>query len=198
MTHQAKQSLRQRIKKLRRTLTSSQRHDASIAVWLRVIEQPFFKEAQHIGLYMPIQGELDTRPILQTASLNDKHIYLPIVKPEASILHFYHYTLKMKMALNQYGILEPPEQIAERIAPENLDLVFVPLVAFDAACHRLGMGKGYYDRTFAFCQHATKPMLVGLGYAFQEVPLVPTTDTDIVLHKIVTHQSIFENPKRNR
>lgn len=195
MTHQAKQSLRQKIKKLRGNLSTSQRYDASIAVWLRILEQDFFIEAQHIALYMPIQGELDTNPILQTSARLGKNIYLPIVKSQASTLDFYHYTFKMKMAMNQYGILEPPEEASEYIEPQKLDLVFVPLVAFDVHCRRLGMGKGYYDRTFAFRQHLSKPMLVGLGYAFQEVPLVPNNETDIALDKVITHQTIFENPK---
>ena len=92
---------------------------------------------------------------------------------------------------NRFGILEPTLEGNRLIPARNLDLVLVPLVAFDRTGKRLGMGKGYYDQTFAFLkQENTRkmPHLIGLAYGFQEIADLPMDDWDIPLYGIATEQ----------
>lgn len=190
----SKQAIREHIKKQRMALSESQKHQAAIGAWLQVINLPEFEKANHIGCYVATRGELETRPILQTILKLGKTSYLPIVKPKESLLAFYRYDLNKKMKLNQYGILEPIPNGTNHIDAQSLDLVLVPLVAFDNECHRLGMGKGYYDRTFAFRKTQKRPLLIGLAYSFQNVFDLPTDPFDIDIDIVVTNQKTYKNP----
>lgn len=187
-----KKTIRKRINAQRKLLSQDQRMNAAIAVWQQVIQQPFFDTALRIGFYQPVRGELDPQPIFQTAMRFNKRLYLPVVKDNDAILHFYRYIVSMKMIQNKYGILEPSPMGNKQVDPLKLDLVFVPLVAFDALGHRLGMGKGYYDRTFANRTPSDKPILVGLAYEFQQVDDLPFLPHDVLVDYVVTNKTIYK------
>jgi len=89
---------------------------------------------------------------------------------------------------NQYGIAEPKRNPRDAIAPWKLDIVITPLVAFDRDGNRLGMGKGYYDRTFSTKQHGwRKPKLVGLAFSLQEATFIHHA-WDVPLDMVVTER----------
>ena len=91
---------------------------------------------------------------------------------------------------NAYGIAEPTGRVL--INPRRLDLVLTPLVAFDAYGTRLGMGGGHYDRSFHFLlhrRHWLRPKLIGVGYRFQQVPVIRRQPWDIPLWAAVTDRS---------
>ena len=97
------------------------------------------------------------------------------------------------MRRNHLGILEPIR--VRRISTRNLDLVFVPLVAFDARGMRLGTGAGYYDRAFAFLARRTRwihPRLVGLAYSFQQAPHIEGAAHDVLLHAVITDKGYIK------
>jgi 5-formyltetrahydrofolate cyclo-ligase len=90
---------------------------------------------------------------------------------------------------NFFGILEPPRD--RRADARTLDLVLTPLVAFDSRGGRLGVGRGYYDRCFAFLRHRrswVRPKLVGVGYSFQEIPPIELEPWDVRLWGAVTER----------
>ncbi len=186
-----KQKIRKHIKAKRQQLTSHQKNYASTAVWLQITRQQYFIKAQKIAFYMTMQGELDPMPILQTAFRLGKKIYLPIIDTSENKLRFCRYTTSMRMHKNQYGIWEPNHTPNDWIYPNALDLVFIPLVAFDKQCNRLGMGKGYYDRLFQKYQNNLKPLRIGLAYQFQKIHAVPTSERDVPLHSVVTEKKIY-------
>ena len=97
---------------------------------------------------------------------------------------------------NSYGI---PEPLSKGNRPAcNLDIVLMPLVAFDKQGNRLGMGGGYYDKTFAFKRQTLwrkKPILVGLSHHFQQVDELNNDNWDIPLTAIVTNQKIWHIKK---
>jgi 5-formyltetrahydrofolate cyclo-ligase len=106
----------------------------------------------------------------------------------------------MDIATNRLGIPEPADTDAS-LAPDALDVVLVPLLGFDRRGHRLGFGGGYYDRSFAFLrdvERPAKPLLVGIGYALQEVERVPHEDWDVPLDYVATERELidFTNPER--
>lgn len=191
-----KQSIRTHVKTLRSKLSETQIHHAAIGVWLQLMNQSFFKSAKNIACYMPMNNELDTKPILQSLNRMDKNTYLPVIGKNQRKLSFYRYTLSQKMHRNQYGIIEPVTITNDCIPPEKLDLVLMPLVAFDDNCHRLGMGKGYYDQTFAFCKSSPKPLLVGIAYPFQNVYNLPTDEFDVDMDYVITNQQVYKKPEK--
>lgn len=122
-----------------------------------------------------------------------KKCYLPVLSSSTEkLLQFAEYTPNTQLAPNRYDILEP--QAAKTIAPEQLDLVIMPLVAFDDWGNRLGMGGGYYDKTFAFLREEKNkmPVLIGLAYAMQEVSTLPADEWDVPLRGILTETGFKE------
>lgn len=186
-----KQNIRQRIKARRAGLSNKTQAKAATAVFRQVISQPFFKQAQSIAFYMPTRGELSPQPILLHALKQKKAVYLPVIQANPTRLAFYRYRPQQTLNKNNFGILEPRCNAHNHIAPLALDLVFFPLVAFDKKGNRLGMGKGYYDRTFQKGLHKTKPMRIGLAYAFQQLSHVPTSKRDVPLHAIFTEKEHY-------
>lgn len=132
---------------------------------------------------------MDPAALLLDAIADGKRLYLPRVPfQHDGALQFFTWDPDSAMQSNRLGIPEPVETESTRIAPEKLDLVLAPLLAFDLHGHRLGMGGGYYDRTFAFLKsgaHA-RPMLLGLAYEFQRLENIPQASWDVPLAGVVT------------
>jgi 5-formyltetrahydrofolate cyclo-ligase len=109
-------------------------------------------------------------------------------------LHFAPWQSGDDVQPNRYGIPEPVEP-AELFEPFQLDLVLVPLLGFDRRGHRLGHGGGYYDRSFAFLKEQvrpTEPLLVGIAYAFQELPRIEAAKWDVALDFIATDRELID------
>ncbi len=97
------------------------------------------------------------------------------------------------MRKNNFGIAEPGDR--GRILTAELDVVLVPLVGFDDAGNRLGMGGGFYDRHFSFLRsrtHFRRPRLIGVAYEMQRLPKLPTDPWDVPLWAVVTDRGIHK------
>ncbi|CAN5225461.1 hypothetical protein BH24PSE2_BH24PSE2_22430 [soil metagenome] len=128
----------------------------------------------------------------------DKQVYLPIVRPNGGLL-FARWARGMQLHPNRFGIPEPPLANARCIDPRSLDLVLTPLVAFDAQGRRIGMGAGFYDRTFSFLNtqpRAARPMLVGTAYDMQRVEHIDADPWDVTLDAVATEERVYD--LRNR
>lgn len=117
---------------------------------------------------------------------DNKNCYLPILTAEKSLL-FVPFQQGDPLIPNQYGIGEPVNQ-QQTISAEKLDMVILPLVAFDQRGNRLGTGGGYYDRSFAWKRNVRdkKPMMIGLGYAAQQADELPEEAWDIRMDGVIT------------
>jgi 5-formyltetrahydrofolate cyclo-ligase len=153
--------------------------------------QAFFPQSQHIACYIPYQDEFDATPLIEAVWAAKKACYVPVVQAE-KWLRFVRYDDGAALRKNQYGILEPTRQ-EQVIPPDELDVVVLPLLAFDRYGHRLGTGGGYYDRTFAFLrgEENPKPSLVGLAYAAQETTEIEADPWDVPLNAIVTEKNVI-------
>ncbi len=182
--------LRQAIRGQRQALSYRERQKRSSALCAQLFRQPLFRRARNIALYLPADGEIDTATIIGHCWTNAKKVYLPVLRPFLdNSLWFARYTADMQLVSNRYGIAEPQSVHRQRVKPLALDLVLMPLVGFDLQGNRLGMGGGYYDRSFAFLLRRSswkKPCLVGLAYDFQQLKKLPAQAWDVPLTAVAT------------
>src|SRR5690606_29128219 len=114
-----------------------------------------------------------------------KRIALPVVSG-GGVMQFHRYRRATPLIENRFGICEPAPGAA-RVAPLAVDLLLVPLVAFDDAGVRLGMGAGYYDRYLGRIPPAMRPRLVGLAHEIQRSPdPLPAAAWDVPLQGVLT------------
>ena len=188
----SKFQLRKQIRAARRALGQNQQRLASRRLCQRLARSPELKRARHIGLYWPMDGEIDPRPLL--TRFPDKCFYLPALpRPGRTTMTFLHWPGAKLRYRNRYGIPEPVIGRSEVRAPHRLDMVLVPLVAFDPGGARLGMGAGYYDRTFAFKHQrpGSRPQMVGVAHQLQCVAQLPAESWDIPLALVATDQRLY-------
>lgn len=182
----AKAALRERGKSARKEMTVDQRERASLLIFEWLVRQPTFQRATRIATYIPAENEVDSWPLIERAWRMKKRVFAPIVKKNR-FLHFCELGPKSELSVNRFGLHEPCG--GHRIDSRRLDLVIVPLVAFDDRCNRIGMGGGYYDRTFSFLKaHRSfrKPKLIGVAFRRQRVEHIPASPWDIPLFQVFT------------
>ena len=196
MTDQARSQLRQQLRAARHRLSHQQRQHAAKQLLQQLRNSKHFQRSQHIAMYLPNDGEINLWPLIEYAWQQGKHCYLPIVAHRHTHrLWFVPFTHKTPLYRNRYGIPEPQHHNSARGFPlRRLDLVLMPLVGFDNRGNRLGMGGGYYDRSFAFLhRHNTwrKPRLMGVAYDFQGQPQLDAQPWDIPLDAIATDSTLY-------
>ena len=178
---------RRDLRKARRAVNRRLRGRAASAVARHALAAGSYERARRIGLYWPIDGELDPRPLLAQALKAGKQVYLPgFAGCPPGQMRWRPFTPGMPLRRLRWGVTEPvaPRQA---IDPGRLDLVFTPLVAFDEHGHRIGMGGGFYDRCFAFLNGPVRcPELIGLAYHFQQVPEIRPQPWDVPLTAVIT------------
>ncbi len=138
-----------------------------------------------VGVYMANDGEVDTLPLLKRLLATRKRVALPVIRDHEA-LEFYRYRANTTLVTNRFGIPEPAPG-APFVAPLALDLLLMPLVAFDGHGVRLGMGAGFYDRYLGRLPAALRPCLVGVAHEVQRAaePL-PCAEWDVPLDGIIT------------
>ena len=187
-------SIRKKIRKQRLALDQHYSHQSAIAACKLLGRLNCFRNARSIAMYLPANGELDPLPVLQKASHMGKTCFLPVLHPLQQKLWFAPWRVGDPLGANRFGIPEPKLLRGDLTPPWALDLVLTPLVAFDRHGTRLGMGGGYYDRSFAYMkdrQHFLKPLLVGYGYEFQQVRKLKRNRWDIPVQMAVTERQIY-------
>ena len=186
-----RRALRREMRGRRRSLSAADRRAASRALSRRVASTRWFVNGKTIAIYLSNDGEIDLAPLVARAWSMGKRTYLPrLFGPRLWFLPYHPHSV---LTANRFSIPEPAEPAGRRIHPLLLDLVLFPLVAFDELGNRLGMGAGYYDRTFEAVRRRTAwrgPRRVGVAYELQKVPSLPAADWDVRLDAIVTDQAI--------
>lgn len=147
-----------------------------------------------VGGYLGVRGELSLEPTLQWLEPLSE-IYLPVIdQPESDLpMKFAPWTAATPLRKGRYNIDVPDVANSALVEGMSLNTVLVPLVAFDASGNRMGMGGGYYDRTFSQCSSGIlpRPQLIGIAHEFQRVDLVPIEHWDIPMDVIITDQHIY-------
>jgi len=185
-----KSELRAVLLKKRAELNSHYRQQAEIEAVSLLSKSSLFMQSQHCACYLAMASEFNCFDMITLIWANQKKCYLPILTPEKK-LKFGLYQQYDVLQMNRYHILEPV--VDYLVAAADLDLVILPLVGFDKSGHRLGMGGGYYDRSFEFIKNShrhKKPFLLGVAYACQEIEQLEADPWDIPLNGILTEKNL--------
>lgn len=187
--------LRRLLRKARRSLTPSQQRKAAEGLYKQLAQDPQFRRAKHISLYLPTDGEIDPRLLLRAAQRRGKKTYLPVLSawPRTKMV-FQQIRPGEKLRPNRFRILEPRVNVARQRKIWALDLVLLPLVGFDDVGGRLGMGGGFYDRSLAYLarrQNWRKPTLLGLAHECQKVERLAQASWDVPLQGTVTDKAWY-------
>lgn len=172
-------------------ISAVKRHKAAEEALNFLLYSPLFQSSEKIACYLAQKNEFDCMPMIQAIWQNQKECYLPVLSSDnTNFLHFYHYVATDTLQLNRYHILEPTSK--KQIPSSQLDLVLVPLVGFDNNGNRLGMGGGFYDRTFMFLQEKStkKPFLLGVAFEEQRVEEILHEPWDVQLNGILTERGL--------
>lgn len=180
-------SIRKRIQTMRGKLSIDQQAAASKKICQSIVDSGVLESATRIAIYLPVHGEADPTYLQHFTHLLEREFYLPILSEQnKNHLEFALYNEQTPMKLNRFKIPEPDSNSAELLSdPRELDAVIMPMVAIDRLGNRIGMGGGFYDRTFAFRKtKRCKPDLIAFAYDFQlidtQVPQAWDVPTDSI------------------
>ena len=169
--------------------------EASRQIALRLGTTHLFQRSTRIAFYFASDGEVDTFPLLRRAWSMGKRCYLPkLYRIKQRRLWFAAIHEGGKLSVNRFGIPEPHQSARRMVDARALDLIVMPLVAFDGSGNRIGMGGGFYDDTLAFLNQRCawkRPRLVGVAYDFQRVDALHSHPWDVPLQAIVTEERIY-------
>ena len=188
-----KKALRLKYKTLRKELSENDSETMSLAIANQLLKLPIWdKDYFHVFLSIENHREIDTQLILHLLSGRDKNII--ISKSDFATREMTHYLLtdNTKIKKNPYGIPEPidgPEASGE-VPSQKIEVVFVPLLAFDKQGHRVGYGKGFYDKFLSECQPET--IKIGLSFFEAETSIADVHEADMQLNYCVTPHTIYE------
>jgi 5-formyltetrahydrofolate cyclo-ligase len=185
-----KQYIRRSLRAVRRGLSEAERLARSRRVWERVAALACYQHARVVLGYMAFDHEVLTDGLMRRAMASGKQLVLPMVLGNRQGMALYVIEeLERDVAPGYCGILEPQPQRTRAVAPETLELAFIPGVAFDLRGGRLGLGAGFYDRLLSQLPRGI-PM-VGLAFDFQVIPRLPLQPHDILLDAIVTESRVI-------
>lgn len=175
-----KRELRQQIRTQKRRLSAAELAVMSEDICSKVLALASWQEAGTLLLYYPLPDEVDVRLLIKDAFESGKKVLLPVVKGDELELRLYEGEASLKEGT--FGIMEPTGPL---FAPKHygeIELAIIPGMAFDSAGHRLGRGKGYYDRLLPNLKTAK---LTGICFPFQLLEEVPAEAHDISVCKVI-------------
>ncbi|WWP01716.1 MAG: 5-formyltetrahydrofolate cyclo-ligase [Candidatus Dasytiphilus stammeri] len=182
--------IRQQIRHLRQNLSLlDQQKSAAQISQIAINFRPVY-QATNIAIFVSVDGEINTDQLIKQLWQHNKHVCLPVIYQVNQIL-FMQYTSVTLMIFNRFNIPEPLFDYRKILPLETIDIIFIPLVAFDALGNRLGMGGGYYDRLLQH-RHYYKFLSIGLAYDFQQVAAIPITTWDVPLTALITPSKIWQ------
>lgn len=183
--------LRRYLRQQRRATSKQQQRAAGNAILRHVQHHATLATARKIGVYLSAFGEVDTAPLIEWCFKHAKQLYLPQVR------HLDQRLLWLRVSRRQWqnrrfhphrlGMLQPRHQ--RGMAVQQLDVLIMPLLGFDATGNRLGMGGGFYDRTLSGT--AKHPFRLGIAYDFQRVEQLNRKPWDQGLDAVATPQYFY-------
>ena len=189
-----KTRIRKEVRQRRRCLDPVSRRSADASINQNLIGLAEMTGCSALSTFFSFDGEPDLRPAMEILISRGVRIALPVIvnAPEAPEMAFRSWNPAVRLEKNAFGIDEPVS--GETVHPRELDLVVMPLVAWDESGQRLGMGAGYYDRALAEVAECARPLRVGVAYEVQKVKQLPADPWDVRLHRVITENGVFACP----
>lgn len=182
--------LRRLLRKTRRSLSRAAQRKAAEGLYRQLAQNPLFRRARHVSLYLPMDGEIDPRLLMREAQRRGKKTYLPVLSPwPRTRMVFQRIRPGDRLKPNRFRIPEPHINLRQQRRIWALDLILMPLVGFDDQGGRLGMGGGFYDRSLAYRARRgawQKPVLLGLAHECQRVEKLAIASWDVPLQGTVS------------
>ncbi|NJD32544.1 MAG: 5-formyltetrahydrofolate cyclo-ligase [Gammaproteobacteria bacterium] len=188
---------RRRLRALRLALPADERRCAEQAITDALRRIRVFRRGRRVAVYLAMRGEVDLTGIIAAARRAGCELCVPrITSLRRGTMVFVPFHPDAGLRRNAYGIAEPVAVARQRLKPQSLDVVLLPVVGFDRDGNRLGMGAGYYDRALRQRRDAARrwkrPRLVGLAYSCQEVEHIRRSPWDVPLDLVVTEREIIQ------
>lgn len=171
----------------RDALSAEQRGDAAKAIASASLPVELSRETVVAG-YSPINSEIDPFPLMRALADKGAALALPVIIQRNHALIFRDWSSDEGLVRGQYGIFQPSSDAAD-VDP---DIVLVPLAAFDRAGHRIGYGRGYYDRTLQNLRAMKRITVIGVAFAVQEIEVVPALPHDEQLDCVLTERELID------
>lgn len=191
----AKAEVRRAMRARRQALSPEEQKQAAQDLALQLARTRLFRVSRRVACYLPDDGEIDPSVAVARLRAMNRQVYLPVLSRLAhESLWFAPADPHARLAPNRFGIPEPVVPARRLVRAQQLDLILLPLVAFDRYGNRLGRGAGFYDRSLAFRHHRRfleKPHVLGLAHDFQCVDALPTDAWDVPLDGIVTDRAVY-------
>lgn len=191
----SKIELRRRLRAQRRALSAEAQQRAAAALATQLAATRWFRASQRVAAYIANDGEIDPAATVDRLRRARRQLYLPVLSPlRHDRLWFARFDADTPLTRNRLNIWQPLAPPRELRRAQALDLILLPLVAFDGAGNRLGMGGGFYDRSLAFLRgrrHWRRPYIVGLAHEFQRVGSLSPDPWDVPLDGIVTDAATY-------
>ena len=185
--------LRARMSVRRNELDAKQRIAAAAGVLESLESLPEFVIDANVAGYWAVRGELPLNLAVASLTRREQQYFLPVLG-QARQLRFAEYREGARLQGNRFGIPEPEVPTEALQTAGDMDVILLPLLAFDRKGHRLGTGGGWYDSSLAFLGNElrpARPLLVGIGYGFQEVEAVSIEPWDIDLDYVATDAELI-------
>jgi len=184
----SKPELRAHFRAARQAIEPADRLQREASIRQHLAQAPELLAARCVAAFMAFDGEPDIGPLLTQWQAKGIRVALPLIDRQSG-LSFREWPAGTALQKNWYGIDEP--RAGARLAISALDVMLVPLVAWDGRGNRLGMGAGYYDRALEPCRASLQPLRVGVAFAVQRAERLPADELDVPLHAVVTEAGWF-------
>jgi len=190
-----KDVLRKRLRERRRSLSSRESARLGGVIARFAIALPDYARSRSIGVYHPIDHEVDPHPLVVHAVAVNKKVSLPVTDVGKGRMGFVAWRPEDPLVAGPFGTRQPrwSGDVRLLVAKGALDCIFLPMVGFDRQGWRLGYGGGYFDRYLA-ADTGENPCLVGLAYSFQEVETILAEPHDCRLHYVITERGVTRFP----
>ena len=189
----ARSNLRTSLRELRTNISLQRQQEAANSLAARCLSILDINTHVHVAGYFAVGGEISVDPILANIRSRGGFSYAPVLSA-GNTLRFAPFDDHTPMIGNKFNIKEPDVAASDYLMPADLDAVLVPLVGFDSNRNRMGMGGGFYDRSFAHRNNAAgNPFLIGVAYDLQQAESVYPDWWDVKLDVIVTESQVIDS-----
>lgn len=188
-----KARLRKEILGKRKDLSKIERQEGSLEIRNYILNGKEYQDAKRIFIFVSMEEEIDTHPLIKQAWQEGKEVAVPIAK-KGGKMYFVHLKSFAELKRTSFGVLEPQKEESEAMIPHENDLFIVPGSVFDTRGNRYGYGAGFYDRYFQCYPDVFK---MGVAFSFQVMEFeLQVEEYDIPVDCIVTEKGLIGGNKR--